>query len=273
MSRSMLSISVLAATVFMTPAFAVDGTTLINQATVLGTGGFPYHITQSGSYRLSGNLVAASSAAIVVSASNVTLDFNGFTISCTACSGVPGILSTAAGTTLENGTVTGFGNSGSNGVFFQAAGAKVDHLNVNGNTTGIVTTGADLTVTNSNVSNNTVTGISGSSSQVTVVNCIVSGNGQDGIDVQSGLITGNTISTNGLGGSFTRGGVIVFGSGGVNITNNLISGNAVFGIALGNLGSPTVGYGSNTFAGNNTDVSNSANLISMHNNVCSAGGC
>ena len=33
---------------FSTQAFAVDGTSLINQATVLSAGGFPYHITQSG---------------------------------------------------------------------------------------------------------------------------------------------------------------------------------------------------------------------------------
>ena len=37
-------------------AFAVDGQVLINMSTVTAAGGFPYKITQAGSYKLSGNL-------------------------------------------------------------------------------------------------------------------------------------------------------------------------------------------------------------------------
>lgn len=270
---SKFAICVLAAALLVTPAFAVDGTTLINQATVLGSGGFPYHAAQSGSYRLSGNLVATNSAAIIVSAVNVTIDLNGFSISCTACSGVPGILSQATGTTIQNGTVTGFGGTGSNAIFFQGDGAKVDHVTTGPSGNGILTQGADLTVTNSNMSNNTITGISGASAQLTIVNCVLSGNGQDGVDIASGLVTGSTISGNGHSGTFTRGGVIVFGSGGVNVTNNLIFNNAVFGLALGNGGQPVVGYGSNTFAGNTQDVSASSGFVSMHTNACAGGGC
>lgn len=64
-------------------AFAVDGVTLINQSTVLASGGFPYKITEAGSYQLSGNLIPpAGTQAIVVLASNVVLDLNGFNVSC-----------------------------------------------------------------------------------------------------------------------------------------------------------------------------------------------
>ena len=68
-------------------AFAVDGVTLINQATVAAAGGFPYVISQPGSYKLSGNLVVPNTAAyaMTITASNVTLDLNGFTISCASC--------------------------------------------------------------------------------------------------------------------------------------------------------------------------------------------
>jgi len=63
------------------PVHATDGVVLINQATVLASGGFPYTITQPGSYRLSGDLVATAGAdAIDINASNVTLDLNGFAI-------------------------------------------------------------------------------------------------------------------------------------------------------------------------------------------------
>jgi hypothetical protein len=69
---------------FTAPAFAVDGVILINQATVMAAGGFPYKITQPGSYKLSGNLVVttAIAEAIVISSDDVTLDLNGFSISC-----------------------------------------------------------------------------------------------------------------------------------------------------------------------------------------------
>ena len=69
--------------------FAIDGQVLINQAAVNAAGGFPYKITQPGSYKLSGNLVMNTSAqpnfpgmdvAILIGANNVNLDLNGFSI-------------------------------------------------------------------------------------------------------------------------------------------------------------------------------------------------
>jgi len=60
------------ATILVPAALAVDGTVLINQATVLAAGGFPYRITQSGSYRLSGNLLAdPNKQAIEIAANQV----------------------------------------------------------------------------------------------------------------------------------------------------------------------------------------------------------
>src|SRR5579864_7254764 len=64
-------------------AFAVDGVVLINQSSVMAAGGFPYRITQTGSYKLSGNLVApVDQQAILITANNVTLDLNGFNVAC-----------------------------------------------------------------------------------------------------------------------------------------------------------------------------------------------
>jgi hypothetical protein len=62
-------------------AFAVDGTVLINQSTVTAAGGFPYKITQPGSYKLSGNLtVPLDLDGIDVLADGVSIDLNGFAI-------------------------------------------------------------------------------------------------------------------------------------------------------------------------------------------------
>jgi len=68
--------------------FAVDGQVLINQSTVMAAGGFPYRITQPGSYKLSGNLSApVNVSAIKFDTSNATLDLNGFTIGCNFADG------------------------------------------------------------------------------------------------------------------------------------------------------------------------------------------
>jgi hypothetical protein len=66
--------------------FAVDGQVLINQSTVMAAGGFPYKITQPGSYKLSGPLTMTTTVsgnfnstdvAIEIESGQVTLDLNG----------------------------------------------------------------------------------------------------------------------------------------------------------------------------------------------------
>ena len=101
-------------------AFAVDGVVLINQSTVLAAGGFPYNIATPGSYKLSGNLIVqqAGVSGIQISASNVTLDLNGFMISGPPCTTAFCAL-TSSGITVpnvqtsiivRNGTISGFGS-------------------------------------------------------------------------------------------------------------------------------------------------------------------
>ena len=71
-------------------AFAVDGVVLINQSTVMAAGGFPYTISQPGSYKLSGNLIIndPNKDVIVIAADRVSLDLGGFSIlGPTDCSG------------------------------------------------------------------------------------------------------------------------------------------------------------------------------------------
>src|SRR5262249_45497549 len=119
---------------------AVDGVTLIDQKAVsagkvtpLDTPGFPVTISESGSYRLTGNLAVpdAATTAIQITAANVALDLNGFTISgpnsctpnptrCTYSGGAgigvmavgpPGVVS-PANVRVMNGVVRGMGGHG-----------------------------------------------------------------------------------------------------------------------------------------------------------------
>ena len=91
-------------------AWAVDGEILINQSIVMAAGGFPYQITQTGSYKLSGNLVVTTGVGgIEIIAQNVTVDLNGFTISSNVTTGQSvGIANANNGTTVRNGTISGF---------------------------------------------------------------------------------------------------------------------------------------------------------------------
>ncbi len=90
-------------------AYAVDGVTLISQASILAGGGFPYTITQPGSYRLSSNLVVPSySDGIHIASSSVSLDLNGFTISAGTNSGnaISDVNVAHTGISVRNGFIT-----------------------------------------------------------------------------------------------------------------------------------------------------------------------
>jgi hypothetical protein len=122
MTRIACPLLIAAALMGAIPAFAIDGNVLINQATVMHAGGFPYKITLPGSYKLSGSLVVpAETNGIEIVAPGVSLDLNGFSITgpivCDSvganCSLVPtaltrGIFAQAASIVVRNGFVSGF---------------------------------------------------------------------------------------------------------------------------------------------------------------------
>jgi hypothetical protein len=124
MKKTLIALAFVAAL----PAFAVDGIVLINQSTVMSAGGFPYTISSPGSYRLSGNLVVpdANTTAIKITASNVTIDLNGFSIlGPTVCTGYPATTCSPAGQ-----------GSGIDGTYFNpSTGSGLSNITV---TNGIV---------------------------------------------------------------------------------------------------------------------------------------
>jgi len=248
MKKSICSGSAMAL-LFCVRALAMDGVQLINQSTVMDAGGFPYNITQSGSYKLSGNLVASGSAiplnGINIAADNVTLDLNGFTISCTCATNsfANGVAISGQNASILNGTITGFsGTGGGTGIFYKpGSSGRVDHVTVSGNIDGIDSFGT-MVVTNSTVTGNPNGGISAGAGVLTVMNCLIANNG-----------SGVTADQEGVSGA--------------SVMNNLILGNTSTGIGLA-LG----GYGLNTLLGNTPDVILFSS-VSMGNNVCDSTTC
>lgn len=88
----------------------------VKAETVLGTpiSRVPYEITKSGNYHFEKNLtmVKGSNAAITISASNVNLDFNGYTLTAsgtTNAAGGIGVSIKASNVAVRDGTIIGFG--------------------------------------------------------------------------------------------------------------------------------------------------------------------
>jgi len=200
--------------------YAVDGVILIDQNRALVGGvtpndaaGFPVTITQSGSYRLSGNLTVpdANTTAIDVTADNVTIDLNGFSIiGPTVCVGVPvsfpvtscsptgdgdGVRSAKRNTTVVNGSVLGMGGIGIHLVNHGGYVEKV-HADSNGK--------SGIAVVSGTVSGNTVNfnGDDGIDALVfaTVIGNTAIGNRKSGILTNNSTVTGNTLSSNGAAG-------------------------------------------------------------------------
>jgi hypothetical protein len=279
---------------FAASAGAVDGVIQINQAKVLANGGFPYVITQPGSYRLTGNLsVTGASDAIDVNANNVTIDLNGFSITGPSSSGSGIIGGSATGTTVENGTVTGFhfgvatGDNGivrnvhadSNGLAGPNLGigigtgnnALIEGCTANNNGGDGITTGENSRVSGSTTNSNGVFGIQTGNNSV-IEGCTASSNSTRLPQNSGGISAGNNSVIEGCTLNSNVAGVAIQINGSADlILRNTISGNPNGGITVPD---STTGIGENVFNGNGSGLSADFNGgTSMKNNVCSGTLC
>src|SRR5262249_13803327 len=145
--------------------------------TVLAAGGFPYRITQPGSYKLTGNLTTPdiNTSAIVVTADNVTLDLNGFSIIGPAvCGGVPASCAAFGsgvgvdaganrGVAVMNGGIQGMGSTAVN----VGDSGRVEKMHVTGNGGGIVAQRNGIVIDNVVTYNVTFSAVSVLTSTVT----------------------------------------------------------------------------------------------------------
>ncbi len=265
---------------FAASAGAVDGTIEINQAKVLSAGGFPYIVSASGSYRLTGSLaVPAGTNGISVTANNVTIDMNGFSI--TGPGSTSGVVngvgaSGIADVTVENGTITGMGLAivlGNSGIV----------RNVHADTNGFGIDVGDNSVVEGCTANNSTTNYGIECS----MGCSISGNTANG-NADEGIfcsgsgcqITGNTANGNiGVGIDCDKNACVISGNTvlgnptlgiGCFGTGCLISGNTVVNSTQGiEAGDTTTGYSNNV-------LKNTANFSlgkSLGNNLCNGTVC
>jgi hypothetical protein len=203
-------LALLAMTLVPACVYAVDGQVLINQATVNAAGGFPYKITQPGSYRLSGNLIVpnADTTAIQIAASFVTIDLNGFSIiGPTDCSG--GFFPCA-----NQGNFAGNGiETRTNNVYFNVAIRNGTIQGMGGN--AILIRGDSVIVENMMCrSNGNGIFVFGTSENIIIRNNNLQRNAGGGIAIDTGLVSDNLVRRNGSAGIFVE------GEGGLILRNN-----------------------------------------------------
>ncbi len=216
--------------------YAVDGVVLINQSQALAGNvtpgdapGFPVTLSQSGSYRLTGNLVVpdANTTAIHIAADHVTLDLNGFSIiGPSVCTSSPANCPAAAqgigiqadngptvdgprGTKILNGTVRGMGSTG---ILITGLGGSIERVVADSNAGGgllvagsVIESAATrngsfgilaIIVRDSFATDNHNDGIVLDGSGGVGAGNIASFNGGRGMSVPNGTATGNTMVRN-----------------------------------------------------------------------------
>ncbi len=236
-----------------------------------GSGSAVYAIFSPGSYYLTGNIVVPSNGVgIQVSADNVTIDLNGFTISGTtvgnnAANGI-NVPSTRRYLTVKNGIVSNFGgvcldasnvvggvftdlairdSSGNNGIEV-GNNAVVRGVRAESNNVAGILGGFGCTFTECSAIDNGGDGLA-AGSYATVSNCTATDNGQDGIStVQRSTVSNSAASNNfsdgfemSFGGvikncsaSFNGAGIRVDAGGAVLILENECSNNTNAGILV-----------------------------------------
>jgi hypothetical protein len=190
------------------PAAHAQTTIDQNKAMTKGIGqgdsaGFPVTITQPGSYRLMSNLsVPAGLDGIVITAPNVTIDLNGYTIAgpntcdvvaktCThALGSMRGINSSGNGTVVKDGAVNGFAFVG---VWLGGRGGVVRQVSAEHNSqTGIVVKDGRIEGSTALNNANGMGVLSGA-----IVNSVSNRNIWDGFYLNGGLLIGSSAMHNG----------------------------------------------------------------------------
>lgn len=245
------------------PLHASDGVVEINQVRALEGGvtinddpGFPVEINTSGSYRLTSDLIvrdlpgAADLDVLAVSASNVTLDLNGFSIiGPVECSGSPRVCTPtgagvgvrlSGGSSVRNGTVRAMGDTGVR----TGVGTLVRNVRAIGNGRVGISLERYAAAVASQASFNGGPGIEIRGDGVRVEECEIRGNGGYGVTAtasdEGALLRRNAIAGNG------NDGISIGGGAPAGVFSNSIYGNAGRGIT----GGVATGYGGNVVNGN-----------------------
>jgi len=184
----------------------VEPRTIVNAANTLGDAGDAFIISRPGSYYLTTNITGASGQnGIEITANNVTLDLDGFTVQGVSGSAdgidIPG---TQNNITVRNGIISGWEGNGLSSDSPSSLGIVFERLNVSSNdTTGIELAGLGE-ILDCNSQTNLGDGIDfggGNVSGCTAIGNAGAGiNGEVGLFFDAGIIAGCSADENGFDG-------------------------------------------------------------------------
>jgi parallel beta-helix repeat protein len=219
-----------------------------------------------GQYVLTGNLVCPASPAVHITANNVSLNLQGFTLSKSGPAIGAGVITASGpacvvttGVAIYNGTISGFGTAVSLCVPTPpgpvSTHAQIHDLVLTGNSTGV----ALLNANDNDVHHNTIhanTGIGGFTPGIGValVNAHgnqlkqneVTGNSADGVSLQLGS-DDNTIMNNQVNGNAGSGIALSLGSLDNVVKHNTATGNSIFDLSDANSACGSNTWQTNTF--------------------------
>ena len=287
-------------------AHATDGVIEINQAKVTAAGGFPYVISQPGSYRLTSNLTQTDGNVVVIqiNANDVTIDLNGFAIygpnSCTYAAG-SGTSCTQSGTghaisgsgwliVVKNGSISGAGGAcihlsgegsrvadmslaqcGFDGIYLAGSSTVQSCRVVQNGGSGIWLEG-NAVISDNVVQKNGWFGIIGQAvnndAQAIISRNVLAYNGREGVEWVAGPQEGITVSQNTI---YKNGGAGIEVNSGV-VIGNLVHWNTGVGLDAGY----AVSMRDNNFQGNNSggaQTSSSGVLYNGGGNMCGPVAC
>ncbi len=255
----------------------------------------PITITQPGSYYFTGDLTYSGSGNAIGVVSNVTIDFNGFSLIGSGSTDINNngiIMSNKTNVEIRNGTIRNFGGRG---IYENAGGTghRVINMRVHSNGShGISLNGINHLIKNSQVYNNGGHGVwAHSTFNTKVTSNVISNNGLDGINITTGSVidnevydnTGNGImltqpnlgDNNGggliLGNTATRnGGHGIFGGHSSIVKNNVTRFNGLSGIFVGRdslVVNNTARYNNSTNSANEGGISVSVRTLVKENNA------
>lgn len=235
----------------------------INAVNTPGDAGSVFRITQPGSYYLTGNVVGESDKeGILIVASHVTVDLNGFAVVGTTGS-KSGIAAGggAVGLRLRNGVISGWGDDGVALPLGGGSATLIENLVVTGNASDGIRSGGGAIVRGCVARGNGGVGISTASS-CQVIECTSIDNGGTGIFVATESIVANCASIlNDADG--------IYLSTGSHAINNSVNQNGLHGIFLSGSGVVTGNScGDNGRLGDGAGITSGGTNSRIEGNTC-----
>ncbi len=241
----------------------VEPRVAINAVNTPGDAFNTYRITSPGSYYLTGNIAGESDkVGILILASHVTVDLNGFAVVGTTGS-LTGIAAGggAVGLRIRNGVVSGWGDDGVSLPLGGASATLIEDLVVTGNANLGINSAGGAIVRGCVVRGNGDVGISaGSACQI--IECTSMDNGGTGIFVGEATIVANCSS-------ILNDGDGIYLTTGAHAINNRVSQNGLHGIFLSGSGVLTGNYcGENGRLGAGAGITSGGSDSRIEGNTC-----